>query len=437
MKVKKFLPHIITAVLSMIMLVCAFSSSRVIIKTFPFTLYEKMGMFYKDEFSNVVFNKVFSMNGTLESFITFLKNFANKEGIMSTMLPAVMFSALIITAFVLIINAASKTNYIWSIYLSAALLPIVFLDFSNVAYFKTLYNNPLILTLLLLLCAVFFTFYKRNTVGIPGLLIITVITLLYSCIGYVQAISSVVIGVVIVRLFKISKNKASKILSIILGCVIIIQSVVFTFNFRPYDYKQTIYNSVFFGVCKYDSVTELGLDKSLDDFKEVYYGMKENEADYDLENNFYNKISYKKLIGYYLTHPINTAKLINNQASLAFYNDYDFGFTPYNSAKKLCIPMNLIIALVFAAVYIIIALTVGNKYNHLKPFAEFLSALAVMWILTLISTTLYCGNCDTISNMYTFNVIFDILLTTGFICGVRTIIHRQEEKKEEFGITHE
>ena len=165
--------------------------------------------------------------------------------------------------------------------------------------------------------------------------------------------------------------------------------------------------------------------------------MMENEADYDLENKFYNKMSYTKLVKYYVTHPSTAINVINNQAKSAFYNDYDFGFTPYSSAKKLYIPLNFIISLAFTVIYISIATIVGKKYNTIKPVTEFMIGIAAMWFMSLIATAIYCGNCDIAQNMYNFNILFDIMIVSGLIGGIRVVLHRQDEKKDEFGITHE
>lgn len=435
MKVKNFLPQLITAGVSLIMLIVALFSSKVSVYSFPFYLFEKLGIYHGDTGYGVM-DKSLSLNGTYELFVSLLKKISINS-MFSFIIPITIFSVLLILALVIISKMASNTNYKWTAYLCAILLPLVFADFTNLAFFKTLYINPLVLILLLFVCATFLTIYKNNSVGIVGIITISILAIIYSCLGAVQAITAVILGLLITRLYKLSKNNTTKILAVILGLVVIVQSIAFTFSYKAFDYKQTLYNSVFYGVCKYDSVTALGLDKELDDFKEVYYGMKEDEDKYDLENNFYGKMSYKKLMKYYLTHPGNAVKIINKQASLAFYNDYDYGFTPYSSLKKNFIPMNLPIVLVIAIAYIVVAFAIAKKHSKLKPIVEFLSGAVIMWLLSLISTSLYFGNCDITSNMYTFNILFDILLLAGLIGGLRVVIHRQEEKKEEFGITHE
>lgn len=435
MKVKNFLPQIITAVLSAVMLIVTLLSSKVYVSSFPFKLFEKLGIYFNNGNYGIMDNSL-STNGTYETFISLLKTFA-VNSVLSDIVSFVILAVLLVVSLFIISKVASKTNYKWTVYLCAVLLPLLFCDFTNLAFFKTLYINPLILVLLLLISAVFLSFYYKNSVGIAGIVIITAITLIYSWLGTIQTVTAIILGILIVLLSKISKNKASKILAFVLGAVIVVQSVVFAFNYKSFDYKQNLYNSVFYGVAKYDSVTELGLDEKLNDFKEVYYGMKENESEYDLENTFYRKITYSDIIKYYITHPSNAVKVINNQAIGAFYNDYEFGFTPYSSAKKMYIPMNFIIALVITAIYVTISVIVGKKYSNIKPVTEFLSGISIMWFISLIVSAIYCGNCDITSNMYTFNVLFDIMMVGGLVGGIRVILHRQDEKKDEFGITHE
>ena len=435
MNFKKFLPQIITAGLSIIMVIYAVISSNISVATFPFKLFEKLGIYYGDTGYGVIDNGV-SLNGTQETFISLLKKLA-VNGTIHNLIPFVILSVLLIAALVIISKASSKSDYKWTIYLCSVLLPVVFCDFTNLAFFKTLYANGLILTLLLLICGILLTMYNKNSAGVAGIITVSVVTIIYSLLGIVQSVTTIVLGVIIIGLYKIAKGKISKVFSVILGVIVILQSLAFTFNYKAFDYNQNLYNSVFFGICKYDSVTEMGLDEKLDDFKEVYYGMMENEKDYDLENTFYGKISYKDVIKYYITHPSNAVKVINNQAKSAFYNDYKFGFTPYSSAKKLYIPLNFIIVLAITVIYILIATIVGKKYSNVKPVTCFMSGIAIMWFLSLVATAIYCGNCDITQNMYTFNILFDIMLLSGLIGGIRVILQGQDEKKEEFGITHE
>jgi len=435
MKFKKILPQLITAALSVVMLIYTLISSKISVGTFPFKLFEKLGIYYGDMGYGIM-DKSISVNGSYETFVSLLKKLAVND-VIHHMIPFTILAVLLVMALVMISKSASKSDYKWTVYLCAVLLPIVFCDFTNLAFFKTLYVNPLILVLLLLICGILMMMYNKNSAGIVGIISVGIVTIIYSLSGTVQAITAIILGIVILRLSKISKDKISKILSIVIGVVVIIQSFAFSLNYKAFDYQQSLYNSVFFGVCKYDSVTELGLDEKLNDFKEVYYGMMENEAEYDLENTFYNKMSYTKLIKYYATHPATAVKVINNQAKSAFYNDYDYGLTPFNSIKKLYIPLNLIIALVFTAIYIVVATIVGKKYSNIKPVAEFMSGIAFMWLISLVATAIYYGNCDITQNMYTFNVLFDIMIISGLIGGIRVVLHRQDEKKKEFGITHE
>lgn len=437
MKIRKHLPLLITAGISVTMLLFAFLSSKVNVSIFPYTLYEKLGLYYQDANTAIIANNTFSLNGTSEAFISVLKLITLKSGVLPYIISALFYAVLVTASICMLTKSATTTKYKWTAYLTAVLLPLMFLDFSNIAYFKTLYNQPLVLTLLLLMFAVFTRVYQKENAGIPAISVLFVLSLVYSCTGIVQAVTAIIAGILIAGLSRLSKTKTAKITALVLGTLVVLQSVVFTLTYKPYDYKQQIYNAVFFGVCKYDSVAQLGLDESLNDFKGVYYGTKENEAKYDLENNFYSKISYSKIMKYYITHPVNALKITGHQASLAFYNDNDFGFTPYSTFKKLYVPAKLITILVFAVASAIVCLAVRKSKEKFKYFAELYIGLAVMLVVSLLASAIYHGNCDVNFNMYTFNIIFDIMLASGLVCGIRLILGGQDEKKEKFGITHE
>lgn len=437
MNIKKYLPQAVTLVLSAVLLIFAIASSSVKVDTVPFVLMEKTGVYTSGDGSSYgIMNDSFSLNGTHEALISIMKKAAANNTV-NAIIPTLLLGVLLIISLIYAVSSASKTSYKWTVILCAVLLPVVFCDFLNLVYFKTLFIYPLILILTLLICAAFNGFYKKEKAKAAPIILITAAVIIYSCLGTIQALTAIVFGVLIIRLSKLASGKTAKCLAAILGAVVVIQSLVFMASYKSVDYRQNLYNSVFYGVCKYDSVTELGLDKRLDDFREVYYGTKSNEQEYDLENTFYSKISYKKIIGYYVTHPVNFFKLLNENARAAFYTENDLPFNAYSTVKKLYVPTGLACVLVISAVYILVSVFIRKKYDNLKYVAEFSICLPVIWLLALIGAAVTNGACEIWSTMYTFNVIFDIMLVFALIGGIRIMLKSRDEKKKEFGITHE
>lgn len=435
MKTKKFFPHFITAIISFVLIILA-TVSTTIVNIMPIKFMEKLGLYASDSgFAYGILNNTFSANGTHEIWGSVLKKLS-VNGVVHGIVPIIILMVALLVVLVFALNSATKTDYKWTTFLCAALLPVVFCDFTNLAYFKTLNLQPLVLILLLFICAMFFRIYKNNKSGWASVIILGFSVVAYSSIGTVQAATALVLGLLIIRLFKLASTKGLKIFTIILGSVVILQSVLFISNYKSVDYERNIYNSVFFGVCKYDSVTALGLDSKLDDFKEVYYGMMENEGDYDLENNFYNKVSYKTLLKYYITHPSNTIKIVGNEAKAAFYTDNEYVFTPYSTIKKMYMPASLPMILIIAIIYIAAAMLASNKFPKFKYVAEFLCGLVIMWIASLFATVIYNGNCDISTNVYTFNVLFDILVVCAVTAGSRIMLKTRDHNKEKFGITN-
>ena len=437
MDIKKILPQITSAVLVIILLISALLSSSVGVKTAPFSLMEKCGIYQSEGgFSYGVSDGSFSAGTSHEALISIMKMFA-AENTISGLVPYIFLSLLLIFAAIWAVNSASKTSYKWTTFLCAVLIPFIYCDFSNLAYFKTLYPYPVIMILILLVCAMFAGFYKKGKIGYAGIILIFTAVVFMSRIGVIQAVVSLVLGIAIIRLYKIAVSKPAAVLAVVFGAVAILQSVIFIFNTNGVDYRQGLYNSVFYGVCRYDSVTELGLDQKLDDFKEVYYGMKENESDYDLENSFYGKISYKKIIAYYAKHPVNFAKLLNDEAKAAFFNDSDMPFTFYSTLKKFYVPTGLLWVLLISLIYILVALFTGKKHGNLKPVSEYIALLPIMWILSLAAAVVLNGNCDIYMTSYTFSIIFDTMVMFAAIGGIRIMLKNRDDKKAQYGITHE
>ncbi len=435
MKNKNAAPIITSLVITAILSVFAILSGAIYNTTIPISFMEKLGIYYLDGSFGFMDNAVL-FNGTHEGFGSILKALFSQTAIAGQILTG-FFLLVLFGIFALIVSSASKTNYNWTTYLCAILLPVIFLDFSNVAFFGTMFENPLILVFLLLVCGLFISIYKKNNATVIKLILLSVSVFIYSAIGVETAICSIIFGILIMRLASISHSAVTKALSIIFGAILIAESIFFTINYKNADYKQTLYNSVFYGVAKYDSVAEIGLDPKLDDFKEVYYGMKENQDEYNLEENFYNKINYSDVAKYYLTHPVNAFKLVNDQARASFFNDYKYSFMPYSTLKKLYIPTSFIFVLILSAVYIIICSLTKKRGKSIKYTCEFLIGMAVMLLVSLITSTIYNGNCDIALKTYNFSVIFDILIIFAFVGGIRILLSKSDENKKKYGITRE
>lgn len=436
MKTKKYLPSAITFLLSAFILIIGAFSYNLVLDSMPFAFMEKLGIYATDNGNFGVLNNSVLTSSTHSVFLSLIKKFA-VGGTINLVLIYGLYSLFLALVLTFSVNCASKTKYKWTNYLCAVLLPVVFCDFSNVVYFKTMYENSLVLILLLLVCSLFFHIYKNGKVKILPLVLLFLSVVLYSSINTITSLTTIVFGILVISLERISKEKLNKILSVVFGVLIIAQSVVFMCSYKSADYERSLYNSVFYGVCKYDSVTSLGLNEKLDDFKEVYYGMKENEAEYNLKDNFYSKISYKDVVLYYTKHPVNAIKVLNDEARASFFNDYKFGFSGYSTIKKFYIPSGLLATLAVAVCYILVCIFVGKKHKNAKNVTRFLCGICIMWFLSLIGTVVLNGNCDITKNIFTFNVLFDILFVSAVVGGIRIMLEKRDENKKKFGITHE
>lgn len=436
MNVKKFLPHITACAITLILLAITLFST-VGVTTAPFSLMEKNGIYSSDSgFSYGVSGASASVETSHDALISLMKKTAF-ENVVSGYVPFAFLSVALIIVMALAINSASKTSYKWTNYFAALLLPFIFCDFSNLAYFKTLYPYPLVLISLVLISAIFAGFCKNERAGYVTIVLFSAAVLFFSRLGAAQAVIALVLGIFIISLCKAAVSKPAALLSVILGIAVMAQSITFLLTLNTDDYKQNLYNSVFFGVCKYDSVTALGLDENLDDFADVYYKTKDNEADYKLEETFYSKISYKNIIGYYFTHPSNFFKLLNSEAKAAFFTESDMPFNVYGNIKKFYIPTGIFWVLLISAVYAIVCVCIGKKHKRFRHICGFAAALPIMWILSLVSAVIINGNCDIHESAYMFGVIFDIMVAFAAIGGIRVMLKNRDEKKALYGITHE
>ena len=137
MNIKKLLPAIITGVLSIFALIFSFVFSQFPESAKPFALLGKLGIYTDGAVCGIENSKVFA-NGTHELYASLLKKFA-VNNTFNISISYTILSILFVTALVIISKVATKTNYKWTAYVCAILLPFVFGDFTNTAFFKTFY----------------------------------------------------------------------------------------------------------------------------------------------------------------------------------------------------------------------------------------------------------------------------------------------------------
>lgn len=347
-----------------------------------------------------------------------------------------VYCLLLLLGLWLIVKAAGDSKYAWTNYLLAVLLVFVFTNFSYTGYFKTLYSTPFTAVMLLLWFGIMLYIHSIGNAKWYLSLLAALAALIFAFIGTVNALIGVLLGICILRLTTVSRDKMQKYLSVVLGLAVIIGSVVFTVSYKGADYEKNLYNGVFFGVVRTGSVTELGLDSKLDELKGQFY-TDELAEKYDLENTFYPKVSYGKLVGYYATHWGAAYKMVDMAAKNAYFylNDQHPGYDLYSRAKMIFLPHTLLFYIVLFILYIGILIFLYKTYKERRPILEIFLLAAVMMGIALKIPVFLTGIYEISQSMFTLNLLFDCILVIAVIGGSRVVLERGDAKRKKFGVT--
>ncbi|MCK9478484.1 MAG: hypothetical protein M0R40_03155 [Firmicutes bacterium] len=360
---------------------------------------------------------------------------------------AAIYSVLFIFGLLLAIRGGIK-NDVFDIPF-AALCIFIFADTAYTAYFNTFYSEGAIHTTYIVMCAFIILSYNAKAV-VPFLAILSaVFTLVFAFCGTAQAWIAVLFGFLISRLYRLCENKLHKVICIVAGAISVLLAITFAFNYKSEVYEKNIYNAVFFGVAQHESITTLGLNSSLDELCGVFYS-DEILNKYNLQNEFYNKISYSKITKFYLTRPmalgskINTAiknaynmrpSYLGNYTKDSIKDKRQAGFfSLYSSFKSKFIPNTAVFAVIFFALYFGVLLYTYLNEKGYRPIIEFAFCLGFAAVLSLIIPIIISGSAEIGKELFLFCLLFDSIVVFSVTAGGRYMYRRKKMLQNKYGL---
>lgn len=349
------------------------------------------------------------------------------------------------------IDIRSKAVYIFTLLLGL----FIFFDGNYLIWFNSLYGEPMmIITLTLFLAAWLYYIYTRSCSSSDKNLFKSILYILITAYLFLgsklQVITSLpIIIFLIIRVLQ--KNKAllsrKQLISLcIISVLVILYPIIINIGINTFSGigKDTMYNSVFYGVLKGSKTPKqdliyLGLnpDMAVEAGKHSYMDKKEYVKYIPhtelTEKEFYSKMGNSKLIKFYLMHPVRFIQGMEYTADHAFststylgkYNiDYSkepirefHRFTGWSYFKEHYLPKSfLFIVLVYALMLVIsIAAYINSSCSAKKE------KLIILWSIMLIGMLQYPmsfvgnGYADTNKQLYLFNFIFDIMLLVSAV----------------------
>ncbi len=369
----------------------------------------------------------------------------NEKDVFNTSTLAVLFGLILLLGLWLAVSAGKRNDKLdWVLAIMSAL---VFADIGYLAYFNTLYYESTILTMFVLTMSLVFLTYKKNA-PIYLILLSAASTLAFAFTGTLQAWVGTIFGCVLVRLCTLNGNKLKRALSVISGMAVISVSLSFALTYKPVDYEKNIFHSVFLGVAKYESVSELGLNPKLDELSGQFYsdGLIER---YSLKQEFFDKISYGKITGFYLTHPsaffgglnsavknafaLRPAYLGNFMEESGMEGEQAKGFSLYSLIKSTFVPNTVVFMMVFFILYFGVLIYLYASEKEKRPLIEIMLGISVSAILCLKLPLILSGEFELGRSLFTFGIFFDLMILLAVVAGGRYMKQRRRLLQEKYG----
>lgn len=358
----------------------------------------------------------------------------------------VVYTIIYICSLYLIIKYINIQNKITLILLTSLFL-FIFFDGNYLVWFNSLYGEPMMITALILYISswIYYIYYKHVLKSekkiLPKIIFIFIASFLFLG-SKMQVITS--LPIIVVMLSKLLWEnryviRTGKLSLILLFFLIIAYPIEINLTNAPIN-KDTLYNSVFYGVLKDsknprqdlidmnlnpDMASEAGKHSYLDKKYYVKY-MPHSEI---TEKEFYSKMSNTKLIIFYITHPIRLIQGMEYTANHAFFTGTFLGhyersyseepirklnrFTFWSSLRENLLPRRLSFIILIYAVTLGFSLFTYLKSNRSK---ETRAKIELLWSVMLIGLLQFPmpfignGQADTSKQLFLFNFIFDMML---------------------------
>lgn len=398
--------------------------------------------FIKDWVFAEPFRGAYITTQTLVVFIATLFNrllYSNQYFDMRFMV--LVYTALLMIAFYYLIRYNKSKSPVFA-GVMAVLLVFVFADGAYVAYFNSLFGEPVSLVFLLLTVALGIALTKQER---PSK---TLLTFYFAvCFFFVfSKIQNAPVGILAalmgLRFMRFRPDRGWRKLVIWSSAVLALGSVTM-YLLAPKQFKEiNIYQTVFYGVLKdspspKEDLKELGLNPDLSVLANTNFFTPNTpipQSDPVLYEQFYSHMSHGKILAFYLKHPgrlldklevaardgmtirpyyLGTYEQSDNQPSGAVNTK----MSSWSEFKHSKVPNRFwFVFAVFAAYFgVLIWEYIRADSLRRKVYAELFALIGCIGAFAFLIPIIGDGEADLAKHLFLFNVSFDIMLVTSVL----------------------
>lgn len=353
---------------------------------------------------------------------------------------AIVYALLLLAATWLLVKYNARGSYITGLLLGAALL-FVFYDIGYLAYFNSLFGEPVSMVFMLLTFAFGLRLTSQEKPTTKGLTLFFIAVLFLICSKIQNAPIGIAFALIFLRFATLKGAGNWRKLALRFSVAVCLVSVIMYVG-APKELKHiNLYQTVFFGILNESpdvrgDLQDLGLPERLEVLAGTNYFQTDTvikQNDPSLEPDFYDRVSHKDVLFFYLKHP---SRLINNMKYAAsnsmsirpyYLGNYELGehkpegalsytYSAWSQFKNNHIPHTLGFLVIFYLVYFAGALFQYFRSKELRGriAGELLMLLGLIGIFSFLVPILGDGRADIGKHLFLFNVCFDMMVVVIF-----------------------
>jgi hypothetical protein len=351
-----------------------------------------------------------------------------------------VYALLLLVATWLLVKHNARGSYVTGLLLGAAIL-FVFYDIGYLAYFNSLFGEPVSLVFMLLTFALGLRLTSQEKPTTKGLTLFFIAILFLVTSKIQNAPIGIAFALIFLRFMTLDSARPWRKLALRFSIAIFLVSIVMYVT-APKDLKHiNLYQTVFFGILNESpdvkgDLQDLGLPERLEVLAGTNYFQTDTvikQDDPSLIPDFYDRVSHKDVLFFYLKHP---GRLIDNMEYAAsnsmairpyYLGNYEkienkpagalsYTYSTWSQFKNKHIPHTLGFLSIFYLVYFAGALFQYFRSREVrgKIAGELLMLLGLIGIFSFLVPILGDGRADIGKHLFLFNVCFDMMVVVMF-----------------------
>ncbi|MCR8659837.1 glycan biosynthesis hexose transferase WsfD [Paenibacillus endoradicis] len=359
-----------------------------------------------------------------------------------------IYVVLLLTAGFLLIKYNKGKSHLIAVSI-ALLMLFIFSDIGYLAYFNSLYGEPVSYVFLLLTFALGLKLTKQRNATKRLLLLFFVTVLFLVCSKTQNAPIGIVFSILVLRYGWMKTNDPRwRKLAIILSAVTFIISIVM-YVAAPKDFKSiNIYQTVFFGILNgspnvEEDLQQLGLPSKLSVLAGTNYFQTDTVIKQDdpmLTVDFYNEISHTDVLFFYMKNPDRLLSKMeyaaeNGMNIRAYYlgnfeksvgkppGAISFEYSGWSEFKRTYIPNTMWFITLFYVLYYVVITYEWLRSNEIRTriAVELFIILGLIGIFSFLIPIVGDGQADLSKHLFLFNVVFDMMIASAIVWVVNKL----------------